>query len=328
MEFDNAKSILYSDTLVPDIFIAEYMPSADGDFLKVYIYCLFLTKYGKSATVEELSKKLELPEEKVKNALTYWEDLKVISWKDNSIVLTDLKEKEINRIFRLKGFSSPDDALHSSDRNKKRNRIISAINEAFFQGLMSPSWYTDIDAWFNRFNFEEDVMYALFNHCYTYNKLSKNYILKVAESWHNRGIVNFFQLEKYFAEYKKFKDVRLSIIKKLKLSRNLTEYEEAIVEKWVVDYGYDLGIIEIALKKTTSKTNPNFNFLDSIISQWHSNNLKTVEEINAYESAKKASYSKDKKGSPLGYKNYDQRKYGEDYDDSLFINSSWEDKSG
>lgn len=320
MEFDNAKTILYSDTLVPDIFIAEYMPSADGDFLKVYMYCLFLCKYGKSATVEELSKKLELSEERVKDALTYWEDLKVLCRKDNSIVLTDLKEKEINRVFRLKGFSTPGDALHSSDRNKKRNRIISAINETFFQGLMSPSWYTDIDAWFNRFKFEEDVMYALFAHCYKHKGLFKNYIQKVAESWYNRGIVNYFQLEKYSAEYQKFKEVKLAIMKKLKLSRNLTEYEEAIVEKWVVDYGYELGIIEIALKKTTSKTNPNFNFLDSIISQWHSNNLKTVEEINAYEAAKKSASASAKSADVPQYKKYDQRKYGVDYDDSVFDN--------
>jgi len=44
MIFEACKSILYSDTLVPDIFITEYMPSMSSDYVKVYLYCLFLSK--------------------------------------------------------------------------------------------------------------------------------------------------------------------------------------------------------------------------------------------------------------------------------------------
>ena len=43
---------------------------------------------------------------------------------------------------------------------------------------MSPSWYTDIDAWFDKYGFEEDVMYALFKHCYDYRGLSRQYITR------------------------------------------------------------------------------------------------------------------------------------------------------
>ena len=59
MFFESYKSILYSDTLLPDIFINEYMPSMDGDCVKIYIHCLFLSKYNKYATMKELSKKLK-----------------------------------------------------------------------------------------------------------------------------------------------------------------------------------------------------------------------------------------------------------------------------
>jgi DnaD/phage-associated family protein len=189
---------------------------------------------------------------------------------------------------------------------------------------MSPSWYTDIDAWFDRYKFDEDVMLSLFQYCFDQKGLVKPYIEKVAENWKSRNIRNSFDLDNYSIEYKKFKDVRVKIVKKLKLNRNLTEYEEEYVTKWVMDYGYNFEIIELALKKTTSKTNPNFNYLNSIISDWHNNNLKTKEDILKYEAARKIKNSAKKTNavSPVPQKeNYEQRKYNDDYLNSLYENA-------
>ena len=79
-------------------------------------------------------------------------------------------------------------------------------------------------------------MYALFQHCYDYKGLSPNYITKVADSWHSRNIVNSFDLDKYFIQYQKIKEIKLKIIKKLNLNRFLTEYEESYIDTWVEEY--------------------------------------------------------------------------------------------
>ena len=42
------------------------------------------------------------------------------------------------------------------------------------------------------------------------------------------------------------------IAKKLNLYRKLTSYEEEDIVKWTENYGYDMDIIEIALKKASS----------------------------------------------------------------------------
>jgi DnaD/phage-associated family protein len=324
MFFESYKSILYSDTQVPDIFITEYMPLLNCDSVKVYLYCLFLSKHGKNASTEEFAKSLGLETVKVKECITQLENLGVLSWKENGIVLHDLKEKEIKKMYRLKTTSTPEEAISNCRKNKKRNQIIYTINNTFFQGVMSPSWYTDIDAWFDRYKFDEDVMLSLFQYCFDQKGLVKPYIEKVAENWKSRNIRNSFDLDNYSIEYKKFKDVRGKIVKKLKLNRNLTEYEEEYVTKWVMDYGYNFEIIELALKKTTSKTNPNFNYLNSIISDWHNNNLKTKEDILKYEAARKIKNSAKKTNavSPVPQKeNYEQRKYNDDYLNSLYENA-------
>jgi len=307
---------------VPDIFISEYLPSMPCEHIKVYLYCLFLSKYNKHASVEDLSKKLSLDYDSVSNAISSLESLGIVGRKDKNISILDLKEKEITKIYRLKTTSTPEEALHSSDRNDKRRETISAINKNFFQGLMSPSWYTNLDAWFDKYKFEEDVMYTLFQHCYDYKGLSPNYIIKVADSWHSKNIINSFDLDKYFIQYQKIRDVKLKITKKLKLNRFLTEYEEDYIDNWVEVYGYDFEIIDLALKKTTSKTNPNFNYINAILKDWFENNLKTKEEIVKYEATKKRNYNKkpQKEASISQKDNFEQRKYEDEYYDKFFSN--------
>jgi len=61
--------------------------------------------------------------------------------------------------------------------------------------------------------------------------------------------------------------LKKSIIKKLGLNRNLTVYEDAYVEKWAIDFGYSMDVIEIALRQT--KANISFEYLDKIITDWH-----------------------------------------------------------
>jgi len=323
MFFDCYKSILYSDTLVPDIFITEHMPLLDSNCVKVYLYCLFLSKHNKRASTEEFAKNLNMDVDTVKHSFTCLDNMGILTWKENGIQLHDLKEKEIKKMYRLKTTSTPEEAVKNCEKNKRRNEIISTINNTFFQGVMSPSWYTDIDTWFDRFKFDEDVMLALFQYCFDQKGLSKPYIEKVAESWKSRNIKNSFDLDNYSIEYEKFKDVRKLIVKKLKLNRNLTEYEEKYVETWVMDYKYSFEIIELALKKTTSKTNPNFNYIHSIITDWYKNGFKTKEEILMYDAKRKKKSSK-KAQMPVAVpqkENFEQRRYDEGYLESLYENA-------
>ena len=73
------------------------------------------------------------------------------------------------------------------------------------------------------------------------------------------------------------------------------------------------------MKKTTSKSNPNFDYLDKLLTDWHNRGFKSVEEIQTFlvqlKQKKKDIKELEKKS---GYQNYDQRKY--DNLDSLYAN--------
>ena len=71
-----------------------------------------------------------------------------------------------------------------------------------------------------------------------------------------------------------------------------------------------MNIIEIALKRTTMKQNPTFEYINNIISDWHERNLKTVSEINAFiEQRKKQTKNVKALKSSVNKANYEQRQY-------------------
>ena len=316
----NDKSMLFSNTEIPDVFFTEYLSSANGDYIKVYLYILFLSKYDKDIKINDLSKKLALPLKTIQEAFKYWEEAGVLIKKHTGYILVNLQEVELLKLYSPKLTSSPED-IKKNAKNQYRAKAIENINNQFFQGIMSPSWYIDIDMWFKKYNFDEQVMLALFNYCFDHSALHRNYIQVVADSWYKNNIRSFSDLDKYYEKQEKISSVKKSIIKKLGLNRNLTVYEDAYVEKWTIDYGYSLDIIEIALKKTTSKSNISFEYLNKIISDWHDRNLKTATEIQEYiqMSKQKQENIKDMKKQVSNYNNSNQRTY--DNFDNLYANN-------
>ena len=277
----NDKNILFSETKIPDVFFTEYMNQASGDFVKVYLYIAFLAKYNKDIKINDISKTLNLPFKTIQEALSYWEEQELLVKKNNGYIVVDLQEKELNKLYSPRLSSSPEKAL-SNAKNQYRAKAIEEINNSCFQGMMSPSWYNDIDLWFNKFGFDEQVMIALFKYCLDRSALNRPYVQAVATAWHQNHIQNFTDLDNYYAKQEKLSLIEKQVSKKLGLTRGLTQYEKGYIEKWVVDYSYNMDVIEIALKKTTSKTNPNFEYLNTLISNWHEHNLRTTADVNNY----------------------------------------------
>ena len=48
----NSNSMLFSSTEIPDVFFTEYMSQASGDFIKVYLCLVFLSKYDKDINLK------------------------------------------------------------------------------------------------------------------------------------------------------------------------------------------------------------------------------------------------------------------------------------
>ena len=184
MKITTNTSLLLADTPISDIFISEYLIGTDGDYVKVYLYCLFLAKFDKEITMLDLAKKTGLQLDRVKQAIEYLNSAGIVISTEDGVMVCDLKEKEINRLYRPKLSSTPEEAQETLNRNKKRSEVITAINNTFFQGIMNTAWYNDIATIFDKYSFDEDVVYSLFKYCFDKHALHKKYLFTVADAWY------------------------------------------------------------------------------------------------------------------------------------------------
>lgn len=311
-------SILFSHTEIPDIFFTEYLSVANGDYIKVYLCLVFLSKYDKDIKINDLSKKLNIPFNIIQAALTFWEENGAITKKPTGYILNNLQEIELHKSYTPNLTLTPD-AIKNNAVSQYRAKAIESINNQYFQGIMSPSWYSDIDLWFKKYEFDEQVMVSLFDYCFSKSALHKNYVQTVADAWSKNGIKTYNDLEAYYQKYDNLNKIKKAIAKKLGRYTAFTEFEEEYIEKWILEYNYNLDVINIALKKTTSKANPTFDYFDKLLTDWHDRNLKTATEVEAFLAEFKTKTKNVKElEKKTNYNNYTQRTY--DNLNSLYAN--------
>lgn len=307
----NELSPIFSNTNLPDIFFTEYLPEANGDYVKIYLYILFLSKYDKDIKVNDLCKKLGLSLKVIQDGMKYWEEQGVLTKKNTGYVINNLQEKELHQLYKPKVALSAEQ-IQKSAESQKRARTIEYINNRYFSGLMPTSWYPDIELWFKKYSFDDEVMIALFEYCFDKSALHRNYVQAVADAWFKNQIKTYNDLDLYYEKQEKLSKMASMISKKLGLSRQLSQYEYAYIEKWYVDFNFSFDIIEIALKRTTSKVNPSFDYIDKLLTDWHERGFKTVDQINKFLADMKQKNKTVKElEKKAGYQKYEQRSYND-----------------
>ena len=305
----NDKSIMFSTTEIPDIFLSNNIGSVPGDYLKIYLYLVFLSKYNMEININDLSKKLALSLNVMNEGMKYLEKEGFILRKPTGFVVVDLQEKTLHDLYILKMQSSQEKIAQNS-KNKQRIKLMEYLNNTYFQGIMGPTWYTDIDTWMDKYGFDEQVMINLFDYCYSKSALHKNYVQVVAESWGLNKVKNLDDLENYYREQEKLMKMKKDIAKKLGRRSGLTQYEEAYIETWINEYKYDMSIIEIALKQTTSRANASFEYINNIIKDWNERNLRTPAQVSQFLEERKQKNKKTKEiNKQVKKENFEQREY-------------------
>ena len=307
----NGKHMIFSTTELPDVFFSEYLGDMPGDYLKIYLYIVFLSKYGKEIKVNDISKKLALPFNVISEGMKYLENKGLVLRKPHGYVIIDLQEKTLNELYKP-NIKTDSEKINQNSENKERIKLVEYINNRYFQGIMGPTWYNDIDLWFEKYKFDKQVMIALFDYCYNKSALHRNYIQAVAEAWGGSNIKDLGDLENYYVQQDKMMKIKKTIAKKLGKHSGLTQYEEAYVEKWVNEYKYEMDVIEIALKRTTFKSNPSFEYINNILTDWYERNLKTPAEINEFLEKRKQQNKNEKElKTKVKKESFEQREYSD-----------------
>lgn len=311
-------------TILSNRFIDNFMPRANGEFVKVYIYLLRVVSASPSSfSLEHMADRLFCTERDISRALKYWEAEKLIS-------LTYTADQKLSGITLLEPFSDTghmessasseavpvaaagissvtgsgtaassagitgsDDYIRrlTPDRIKelKQNEEISQllyIAEQYLTKTLTPSEMQKILFFYDELHMSADLIEYLVEYCVSRGRKSMRYIETVALAWAKDGITT---VEMARDASSRFSKDYYTILKAMGISgRNPVENEITYIDTWRKTYGFDLELIQEACSRTVLSTGqPSFQYADKILSGWKKKNVHTMEDIRRLDAAHK-----------------------------------------
>lgn len=191
-------------TVLTNDFIDNYMPRANGEFVKVYIHLLRLLSDGTTPfSLEQMADHFFCTERDILRALKYWEKEKLLilncqdSGEISCITLTEPKKQNKNSILPAPE-PTPDSTPASvssltPDRVKElkqNDEIVQLlyITEQYLGKTLTPTEVKKIMFFYDELHFSPDLIEYLIEYSVSRGHKSIRYIETVALAWAKEGI--------------------------------------------------------------------------------------------------------------------------------------------
>ncbi|MCG8482332.1 MAG: DnaD domain protein [Clostridia bacterium] len=298
MDFIKEKLDFYLlDTQIENMFINEYMPFADGNYVKVYLFALMYADKSSALTNDTIAKHLKMEIEDVLKAWSYWEKQGVIKKKYKSkdnpfdyvvefISLKQLFVKSVN-----KGISSQPSVKKSTAsvfetamENENIKKMFDELQGIIGRPFEGNEMFEIID-WIDHYKMDPQLI----TQAYTYDVNKKNnnsfkYIASIVRNWFDNKVKTIDDLENYFEKTDKRYTMYKRVLKSLGLNfRYPTEEEKRLMDTWFDEYHFDMETILKACKKTASISNPNISYINTILKNWHKKENSPTKDSSAFK---------------------------------------------
>ncbi len=325
------------DTPIENIFINDYMPMANGTYVKVY---LLGYKYAHDrdekidVNNQTIAKHLEIPLEDVLGAWDFWEkkgiiikeigdsedkynyQVKFLNLKQlyikNNLNLFERKEEE--KVKKIK-----DDSKRLIDANQipQVNNMFNQI-DFMLRRQTVPLEKQKILSWIEDYNMNPDVIEKAVSYgAENKGQRNLNYIEGIIRNWYSSGLTNMEAVMEHFKEEDERYYRYQKVMKTLGLDKRaaaITKDEMKTIDHWFEGYEFSMEMVMKACENSVNIASPNIGYIDAILRAWNKKGIKQVEDIETKDKRevkgdyKKRTYSP-KKGQALKtrFHNFEQR---------------------
>ena len=306
-------------TVVKNEFIDRYMINASGEFVKVYLLLIrYMQDNESTLTISSIADCLNNTEGDVLRALSYWESEGILHMKNNKNGITEIvlgnnvrsKEVSYKETSSLSQDTKPAavppkkaGAFKKSPEEFKEFKSLLFIAEQYLGRTLSK---TDIDLitfFYDDLEMPVDLIEYLIESCVENNHKSIHYIRAVGLNWFESNIKTVEQAKRETVGYGKNS---YKIMKALGINnRGPATSEEALIKKWLNEYGFSMDIVIEACNRTISAIHqPSFEYLDSILTNWYERNVHHLKDIVPLDNAHKANKEKKVETTSSGTNNF------------------------
>lgn len=316
-------------TFISNSFLDFYMPSANGEFVKIYLYLLrHASGKGTSLDLSSIADAFNCTEADIQRALRYWKNCgvldTVLDGRGNlqEIIFYPLGEKATpvgeTAVTSEKpmsaGFTLTPDKVKELKNNSEVKQLLFIAEQYLGKNLSSTDMQTLLYL-YDEVKLSSDLLEYLIEYCVSKGSTSMAYIKKVGLAWAEQKITTVTEAKEETNLYNKnyFTILRAFGIK----NRNPLDKEIQYMNLWLNQYGFTLEVISEACNRTVLATGKaSFSYADSILESWFKKGVHHLSDIDALDQSfqqKKAAKTAASKPQPAPSKNkfnnFHQRNY-------------------
>lgn len=320
-------------TSISNYFLDYYMPRANGEYVKVYLYLLrALNRPDLTLSVAGLADALDRTESDILRALKYWEKQGILSLEcDASNVLlgiylctipTPADEQEKTVILSVQSQSQvPDQKSYSPEELEQFSqqaecRQLLFVCNQYLGKTLSSSEIETLLYFYDQLHFSADLIEYLVEYCVCKGSKSIHYIRKVGLAWAEAGISTVGQAKERTTTYRRN---TFAIMKAFGINdRNPVDPELEYIEKWLNTYDFTLDLVLEACRRTMERLHkPNFEYADRIMKRWSDQHVHNMADVAALDQEHQKKSSRrtpaPAQARSTGFTNFQQRDY--DFDE-------------
>ena len=196
---EKISDLFLTETSVENIFINEYMATAPGDYVKIYLIALMYCDAGMAISNEDIAKTLAIEVEDVLKAWNYWEKkgiVRKVQKGDKGMLEYDVEFISLKDGLYGTGAAPAgiDQSVQSSMADLEIQDMLNTI-EQMTGNVMNGTEVTEIISWINDYRVTPEVIIYAFK--YSLNKKKKNikYIEAVVRNWSEEGLTDVESIE-------------------------------------------------------------------------------------------------------------------------------------
>lgn len=258
-----SSDIATSFTTVSDIFIDQYMPKANGEFVKVYLYLLRVTGSGAGiATISEIADHFSNTEADIIRALNYWASegiLQVQTGADGQIMGINLCSLSVS------GMQAAQSNIQSAvaDNAAQNNLQNSVVNNAA-QNILQNSVVNNVAQNISTVNTRM--------HDSVVEKLKSQTPDKAASSQKE------YTLDE-IKEFRKNPDIsELFFIIETYLKHTLSSTDTNMVLYWLDELHFSTDLVEYLVEYCITKGHSSLRYMNKVALGWADAGIKTVDQ--------------------------------------------------
>lgn len=266
-----------SFTNIENLFITEYLPVAEGDAVKVYLYGLFLCQHPEcDQSVSEIATSLKMQEKAIIDCFLFWEEfglLSIVSKEPLSVQYHPIRSSAGSKPRKYK-------AEKYSDFTKGLQALVP-------NRMISTSEYAEYFMIMETYFIKPEAMLMIVKYCIDRkgSDISYRYISKVAKDFGNRSINTADKVEKELSSYIAQTGILEKILRALSLRRQPDIEDANYLKKWMGELSFDSDNIIFAASKLKKGS---MEKLDEFLLELYAMKSFSKEEIATFMDNKKS----------------------------------------